>query len=98
MKVRSSRPEMVFFMGLNFEMKTSMLPENFWMASSSVYPTYARGGCTKHADGTYIAARASAQGKGGVRRSESHIKVSAYVEASAALHSDCVSLGNTTLA
>ena len=29
-----------------------MLPEYFWIASSSVQPTYARGGCTKHAEGT----------------------------------------------
>ena len=59
MKVRSSRPEMVFFMGLNFETKTSMLPDTFSMASSSVNPTYARGGCTKHAEGTCAQSRRS---------------------------------------
>ena len=52
MSVRSSRPEMVFFIGLNFDTYTSMSPAYSAIASSSVAPTYASGGCTKHADGT----------------------------------------------
>jgi hypothetical protein len=52
MNVRSSLSEMVFFMGLNLDTNTSMSPEHLATASSSVYPTYASGGCTKQAEGT----------------------------------------------
>ena len=55
-KVFSSRPDSTFFMGLNFDTKTSTSPWIFSLAASSVSPTNESGGWMKQADGTCASA------------------------------------------
>ncbi len=60
MKVFSSRPDTVFFIGRKVDVKMSMSPARVSTAASSDSPTVAMGGCVKTADATCTPRQGSA--------------------------------------